>query len=157
MMYQDHDIALSVVVGHVHDDGVGLKFGSLKGDLRTKLEGLMESLIADRKFIPEKVRARRTQVEVRALIEYASDMSSVLLRNISASGAFVESGVFPRVQSEIGIFVPFVDGIEVQGGSPRVVSARATVIHHREHGFGCCFVDPSPEFRKAVFDLMSSE
>jgi hypothetical protein len=142
-------------VTHLQADGFGAAFVAPTNELLEFVRSIIDELLAGgADSVKERRREPRSPADAQVVWNQTDSSHPGRLRNISGSGALIESADCPELHTDVLVYLP---GYTYDATSPHPSEARgciARVMHKVSYGFGVQFVEPSAEFRMALGALM---
>ncbi len=157
-----HDNVRIATRGRVADSsakGVGVEFVDPAGEVRLRIEALLETLVQDagerrrsdrvRGFEDDSVAWEPDGVPKTGLGLWNRGPRRARLIDLSLDGAAILAKKPPQVGTDVRVYLE--DVFREESGLP--VLCKARVVRHTERGFAVQFLTPSTAFRRIVSEL----
>lgn len=141
-------------VTHIQRDGVGVRFWNATPALEQAMKSLIEDLLATGHYADERRREPRLSIEDMPVLWREGTLEHrASLRDVSLSGAGIESADVPKLGDTILVLLP-TPSADLSAISLDLVGSDAVVRRVMDGSFGVEFDAPSAEFRLAVAKML---
>ncbi|MEM6732970.1 MAG: PilZ domain-containing protein [Myxococcota bacterium] len=152
--YGDLELGVTGRVTHLQADGAGFAFVDASDRLRDLVRELIDEILVQTSMDDDT----NPRYALRQKVSWSrgdSERLQAVIRDLSGSGAYLDSDVSVSVGETIILYLPGYVATDEERAS-EVRGTEANVVHESEGGFGVRFLNPSAEFRMAAERLMSA-
>jgi len=156
ILYQHWDLMFAARVVHVHEEGAGLIFLKTNQAFSEQIQAIINQLLSIGAKHEDRRIKNRTLVGKDIVWEYEQLQLVSRLKDLSTSGAFIQSSQPIKIGTIVTLFLPRVDTKSPKDKDLGVEGCRAEVIHQDNDGFGVNFISPSQAFIDSIFSLLKA-